>query len=35
MRYENPLYTAEDAGAADIIAGGRLQLDISAVLPGR
>jgi alkanesulfonate monooxygenase SsuD/methylene tetrahydromethanopterin reductase-like flavin-dependent oxidoreductase (luciferase family) len=26
MRYENPLYMAEDAGAADIIAGGRLQL---------
>src|SRR5436189_5491817 len=24
MRYENPLYMAEDAGAADIIAGGRL-----------
>jgi luciferase-like monooxygenase len=29
MRYENPLYMAEDAGAADIIAGGRLQLGIS------
>jgi alkanesulfonate monooxygenase SsuD/methylene tetrahydromethanopterin reductase-like flavin-dependent oxidoreductase (luciferase family) len=28
MRYENPLYMAEDAGAADIIAGGRLQLGI-------
>jgi hypothetical protein len=26
MRYENPLYMAEDAGAADIINGGRLQL---------
>ena len=26
MRYENPLYMAEDAGAADLIAGGRLQL---------
>src|SRR6185369_9495186 len=26
MRYENPMYMAEDAGAADIIAGGRLQL---------
>src|SRR5262249_37544798 len=24
MRYENPLYMAEDAGAADLIAGGRL-----------
>ena len=29
MRYENPLYMAEDAGAADIIAGGRLRLGIS------
>src|SRR5699024_10676286 len=29
MRYENPLYMAEDAGAADLIAGGRLQLGIS------
>src|SRR4030088_1199049 len=29
MRYENPLYMAEDAGAADIIAGGRLQLRVS------
>src|ERR1700710_479074 len=29
MRYENPLYLAEDAGAADLIAGGRLQLGIS------
>src|SRR3974390_3168958 len=26
MRYENPLYMAEDAGSADLIAGGRLQL---------
>src|SRR5215471_19272532 len=26
MRYENPMYMAEDAGAADLIAGGRLQL---------
>jgi alkanesulfonate monooxygenase SsuD/methylene tetrahydromethanopterin reductase-like flavin-dependent oxidoreductase (luciferase family) len=33
MRYENPLYTAEDAGAADIIAGGRLQLGISRGSP--
>ena len=24
MRYENPLYMAEDAGSADLIAGGRL-----------
>jgi alkanesulfonate monooxygenase SsuD/methylene tetrahydromethanopterin reductase-like flavin-dependent oxidoreductase (luciferase family) len=29
MRYENPHYTAEDAGAADLIACGRLQLVIS------
>ena len=29
MRYENPFYMAEDAGAADVIAGGRLQLGIS------
>ncbi|OLT49216.1 alkane 1-monooxygenase [Saccharomonospora sp. CUA-673] len=33
MRYENPLYTAEDAGAADLIAGGRLQLGISRGSP--
>src|SRR3954464_13438941 len=26
MRYENPFYMVEDAGAADLIAGGRLQL---------
>ena len=32
-RYENPLYMAEDAGAADIIAGGRLQLGISRGSP--
>jgi hypothetical protein len=29
MRYENPHYMAEDAGAADLIADGRLQLGIS------
>lgn len=29
MRYENPYYMVEDAGAADLIAGGRLQLGIS------
>jgi alkanesulfonate monooxygenase SsuD/methylene tetrahydromethanopterin reductase-like flavin-dependent oxidoreductase (luciferase family) len=29
MRYENPHYMAEDAGSADLIAGGRLQLGIS------
>src|SRR6201990_2671222 len=33
MRYENPAYMAEDAGAADLIAGGRLQLGISRGSP--
>src|SRR5712691_6302101 len=33
MRYENPLYMAEDVGAADLIAGGRLQLGISRGSP--
>src|ERR1700688_4909582 len=33
MRYENPLYMAEDAGAADLISGGRLQLGISRGSP--
>ncbi len=33
MRYENPHYMAEDAGAADLIAGGRLQLGISRGSP--
>jgi alkanesulfonate monooxygenase SsuD/methylene tetrahydromethanopterin reductase-like flavin-dependent oxidoreductase (luciferase family) len=33
MRYENPYYMAEDAGAADVIAGGRLQLGISRGSP--
>jgi alkanesulfonate monooxygenase SsuD/methylene tetrahydromethanopterin reductase-like flavin-dependent oxidoreductase (luciferase family) len=33
MRYENPLYMAEDAGAADLIAGQRLQLGISRGSP--
>src|ERR1700739_4654561 len=33
MRYENPHYMVEDAGAADIIAGGRLQLGISRGSP--
>src|ERR1700709_2653755 len=33
MRYENPLYMAEDAGSADLIAQGRLQLGISRGSP--
>src|SRR6187397_1017732 len=33
MRYENPLYMAEDAGAADLIAAKRLQLGISRGSP--
>jgi len=33
MRYENPFYMVEDAGAADIISGGRLQLGISRGSP--
>lgn len=33
MRYENPLYLAETAAAADLIAGGRLQLGISRGSP--
>src|SRR4029078_12910320 len=33
MRYENPLYMVEDAGAADLIAGGRLQLGTSRGSP--
>jgi alkanesulfonate monooxygenase SsuD/methylene tetrahydromethanopterin reductase-like flavin-dependent oxidoreductase (luciferase family) len=33
MRYENPLYMVEDAGAADLLAGGRLQLGISRGSP--
>src|SRR3984957_877945 len=28
MRYENPYYMVEDAGSADLITGGRLQLGI-------
>src|SRR5881398_368615 len=28
MRYENPLYMAEEAAAADVISGGRLQLGV-------
>ena len=34
MRYENPLYMAEEAAAADLISGGRLQLGISRGSPG-
>jgi alkanesulfonate monooxygenase SsuD/methylene tetrahydromethanopterin reductase-like flavin-dependent oxidoreductase (luciferase family) len=33
LRYENPMYMAEDAGAADLIAGGRLQLGVSRGSP--
>ncbi len=33
MRYEDPLYMAEDAAAADLLAGGRLQLGISRGSP--
>lgn len=33
MRYENPLYMVEEAGAVDLIAGGRLQLGISRGSP--
>ncbi|WP_409496990.1 LLM class flavin-dependent oxidoreductase [Amycolatopsis sp. cmx-11-12] len=33
MRYENPMYMAEDAGAADLISGGRLQLGVSRGSP--
>ena len=33
MRYENPFYMAEDAGSADLIGGGRLQLGLSRGSP--
>lgn len=33
MRYENPFYMVEDAGAADLISGGRLQLGVSRGSP--
>jgi alkanesulfonate monooxygenase SsuD/methylene tetrahydromethanopterin reductase-like flavin-dependent oxidoreductase (luciferase family) len=33
MRYENPLYMAEEAAAADLLSGGRLQLGVSRGSP--
>ncbi len=33
MRYENPLYMAEEAATADLLAGGRLQLGVSRGSP--
>jgi len=33
MRYENPLYMAETAASADLLAGGRLQLGVSRGSP--
>lgn len=33
MRYENPLYMAEEAAAADLLSGGRLQLGLSRGSP--
>ncbi|WP_433305891.1 LLM class flavin-dependent oxidoreductase [Actinoplanes sp. CA-030573] len=33
MRYENPLYLAEEAAATDLISGGRLQLGVSRGSP--
>src|SRR3954451_7122509 len=33
MRYENPLYMAEQSAAADLLAGGRLQLGVSRGSP--
>jgi alkanesulfonate monooxygenase SsuD/methylene tetrahydromethanopterin reductase-like flavin-dependent oxidoreductase (luciferase family) len=33
LRYENPLYMAEEAAAADLLSGGRLQLGVSRGSP--
>jgi hypothetical protein len=33
IRHENPFYVAEDAGSADLVAGGRLQYGISRGSP--
>jgi alkanesulfonate monooxygenase SsuD/methylene tetrahydromethanopterin reductase-like flavin-dependent oxidoreductase (luciferase family) len=33
LRYENPIYMAEDAAAADLLSGGRLQLGVSRGSP--
>src|SRR6195952_1441246 len=33
MRYENPLYMAQEAAATDLISGGRLQLGVSRGSP--
>jgi alkanesulfonate monooxygenase SsuD/methylene tetrahydromethanopterin reductase-like flavin-dependent oxidoreductase (luciferase family) len=35
MRYENPMYMAEDAGAADLIAGGRCSSASAGARPSR
>ncbi|MGZ3328714.1 MAG: LLM class flavin-dependent oxidoreductase [Xanthobacteraceae bacterium] len=35
MRYENPLYMAEDAGAADLISGGACNLAVAEGRPSR
>ena len=33
MRYENPLYLAEEAGALDLLSDGRLALGVSRGSP--